>query len=149
MRKGRMPFETAGMLWLLSGLIAACDNTAEGVKQDTLAATAAASDGAEKARRELEQQVSQFKTQTNAKLEELSAAAAQLSAQTESGLDESRRKLKGEIEETKAKLERLSAQSGADLEKAKADLGAKLADLGKRLDATIEDVGDDAKDPVD
>ena len=122
MRKGRMPFETAGMLWLLSGLIAACDNTAEGVKQDTLAATAAASDGAEKARRELEQQVSQFKTQTNAKLEELSAAAAQLSAQTE---------------------------SGADLEKAKADLGAKLADLGKRLDATIEDVGDDAKDTVD
>lgn len=148
MRERRVPFETAG-LFLLLAVASACDQTAEGVKQDTLAATAAASDGAEKARRELEVQVNAFKTQTNAKLEELSAAAAQLSAQTENGLDDSRQKLKNEIAETKSKLQNLSAKSGAELEKAKADLSARLSDLGKRLDATIDDVGEEAKDSVE
>lgn len=149
MSKGRVSFETAGMLVLLGAAAAGCDHTAEGVKQDTLAATAAASDGADKARRELDQQMSQFKAQSNAKLEELSAAAAQLSAQTENGLDDSRRKLKAEIDETKDKLSQLSAKSGAELEKAKADLSARLSDIGKRLDATIDDVGEEAKDSVE
>jgi DNA anti-recombination protein RmuC len=145
MSKRRVPVEMAGMLSLL-WLSAACDHTAEGVKQDTLAATAAASDGADKARRELEQQVDAFKTQTRVKLEELSATAAQLSAQTNEGIDESRRKLKAEIDETRAKLDRLSAKSGAELEQAKADLSARLADLGKRLDATVDEVGDEIKE---
>ena len=149
MSKGRVSFETAGMLVLLGAAGAGCDRTVEGVKQDTLAATAAASDGADKARRELDQQMSQFKAQSNAKLEELSAAAAQLSAQTENGLDDSRRKLKAEIDETKDKLSQLSAKSGAELEKAKADLSARLSDIGKRLDATIDDVGEEAKDSVE
>src|SRR5262245_39457069 len=112
MSKRRVPFETAGLFLLLAGA-AACEHTAEGGKQDTLAAQAAANDGADKARRELDQQVNAFKAQTSAKLEELSAATAQLSAQTENGIDDSRQKLKSEIAETKAKLEHLSAKSGA------------------------------------
>lgn len=134
-------FLSAGLV--SSGLgLSGCERTADGIKQDTYAATASANDQAERAKRELQSQMDAFKSQTNAQLERLSASLAQLEAQTNSGMDESRQKLQAELAETKAKLGSLQAESGAELERAKSDLGARISDLGARMNSALHDVGD-------
>src|ERR1044071_7116371 len=100
-----------GLLLCLAFGGAACERTAEGIRQDTLAATAAASDSAEQAKQKLEGQLSEFKTETNEKLAELSDSVSKLQSKTNENIDESKAKLQAEIDATKAKLEGLSSKS--------------------------------------
>jgi DNA anti-recombination protein RmuC len=139
--KRRVWNEPATLL-LTALLVVACDRTAEGVKQDTAAATASASDTAEQARQSIDSQMSAFKAQTSAKLDELNVAVQRLSADTSASVSDSKQKLQLEIEETKAKLGQLSAQSGDQLEQAKTDLGARLEELRKRLNDKLDQTGD-------
>jgi DNA anti-recombination protein RmuC len=139
------------LLWV-SALCAstwACQRTAEGVKQDTQAATSAASQTAEDARRSLEGEVSAFKTETDAKLEQLSLALAQLEARAETGLDASKQKLKDEIGETRAKLGALKADSRTELQQAKSDLSQRVSEMGQQINSTLKKVGDKVEDTFD
>lgn len=146
----RISNEIAAVLLLSSGLLGmSCERTAEGIKQDTFAATAAASDQAQRAQQDLQQQMDSFKAQTNAQLDRIGASLTKLEAQTNSGIDESRQKLQAELDETKAKLGALKAESGVELERAKSDLAARIADLGRRLNGTLDDVGDGVEKTLD
>jgi DNA anti-recombination protein RmuC len=127
----------------------ACQRTAEGVKQDTEAATSAASQTAEDARRSLEGEVSAFKSETNAKLEQLSLALAKLEARAETGLDASKQKLKDEIGETRAKLGELKADSRTELQEAKSALGQRISEMGQQVNSTLQKVGDKVEDTFD
>jgi DNA anti-recombination protein RmuC len=127
----------------------ACQRTAEGVKQDTQAATSAASQTAEDAQRSLEGELSAFKSETNAKLEELSRALAGLEARAETGLDASKQKLKDEIGETRAKLGELKADSRTELQAAKSDLSQRISEMGKQVNSTLKKVGDRVEDTFD
>jgi DNA anti-recombination protein RmuC len=131
----------AGRVLALALLAVACDRTTEGVKQDTAAAAASASETAEQARQTLDSQMRAFKAQTSATLDELNVAVQKLSADTSASVGDSKQKLQLEIEETKTKLGQLSAQSGDQLEQAKADLGARLEELRKRLNGTLDQAG--------
>jgi hypothetical protein len=126
-----------------------CERTAEGAKQDALAASAAASESADQAKQGIQAQMDAFKAQTNEQLGRLSVAVAKLEAKTSAGIDDSKQKLQREIDETKQKLGELSAESGAELEKAKSDLGARINDLGKRIHTSVDEAGDKARDKLE
>jgi len=127
----------------------ACERTAEGIKQDTLAISGKADTTADETKRNLESEVSAFKAETKAKLERLSAAMAGLEARAGNDLDASKQKLKVEIDETRAKLAEVKAESRADWEKAKSDLDHSIAELGKRMNATLDNVGDKVEKTLD
>ena len=127
----------------------ACERTAEGLKQDTFAATAAADQSADEAKRTLQGEVDDFKTETNAKLEQLNAALSRLEAKADNGLEASKEKLKLELSETRAKLGELKAESREDWQRLKGELDQKLSDLGRRMKGTADEVGDEVEKAVD
>jgi CII-binding regulator of phage lambda lysogenization HflD len=149
----RLPIRPALVLLASFGALASgalgCERTAEGAKQDALAATAVANESAEQAKQGLQTQMDAFKAQTNAQLERLSVAVAKLEAKTSAGIDDSKQKLQTELDETKQKLGELSAESGAELEKAKADLGARINDLGKRINSSVDEAGEKVRDTLE
>lgn len=134
---------------LSSALTLSCQRTAEGAKEDALAASSAANDGAEQAKQSLQVQMDAFKAQTNAQLERLSVSLSQLEAQTNAGIDDSKQKLQAEIDATKEKLARLKAESGTELEAAKTDIGASMSDLGRRLDHSLDEAGDKVRKTIE
>ena len=69
--KRRRSIESAVFLLLCWGA-AACQRTADGIKRDTRAATAAASEQAEQTKGDVQAQVDDFKATTSAQLERLS-----------------------------------------------------------------------------
>lgn len=146
--KRRVTIAPAMTLLLLSS-VWACQRTAEGVKDDTLAATASASEQAERAKQELQVKMDAFKAETTAQLDRLSGSLSTLEAETNAGIDDSRKKLSLELEETKAKLGQLQAKSGTELDQAKSDLAARISDLGKRLNESVHTAGDKVEKAVD
>jgi uncharacterized protein HemX len=127
----------------------ACERTAEGLKQDTFAATAAADQSAEQAKRTLQGEVDEFKTETNAKIEQLNTALSELEAKADNGLETSKEKLKVELSETRAKLAELKAESREDWQRLKGELDQKLSDLGQRMKGKADEVGDEVEKTVD
>lgn len=127
----------------------ACERTAEGLKQDTFAATAAADESAEEAKRTLQTEVDDFKAETNAKIEQLNRKLSELEAKADNGLEASKEKLKLELSETRAKLGELKAESREDWQRLKGELDQKLADLGRRLNGTLDEVGDKVEKTLD
>ncbi len=138
--------------WVAPLLLSAslgCQRTAEGVKEDTLALATHAGKTADEARGTLESEVSSFKAEANAKLEELSVAAAALESKATDGLSASKQKLEGEILETRAKLAELKADSRADWQEAKRDLDDRLAHLGKQMNVALDKAGDKVEKTLD
>lgn len=144
-----MALRSLGVLALASTLALACQRTAEGAKQDALAASNAANAGAEQAKQSLQVQMDAFKAQTNAQLERLGASLSELEGKTSAGIDDSKQKLQAELDATKAKLARLKAESGTELEEAKTDIGQSMSDLGKRLNHSLEAAGDKVQKTLD
>ena len=134
-------FSVSGVLLLASAV--ACKSTAEGVKKDTAAAAEAVNDQGVAARGQLETEISEFKTKTRAKLDELTVAVSKLEAKAENGLDQSKSQLESQIDQTKSDLAALEASSKAELQQAKSALDARIADFGKRVNATFDKVGQD------
>jgi hypothetical protein len=126
-----------------------CQRTAEGVKEDTLALATNAGKTADEAKGTLETEVSSFKAEANAKLEELSVAAAALETKASDGLSASKQKLEGEILETRAKLAELKADSRAEWQEAKRDLDDRLAKLGKQMNLALDKAGDKVEKTLD
>lgn len=138
--------------FLLAALVAggaACERTAEGLKQDTFAATAAADQSADEAKRTLQAEVENFKAETNTKIEQLSAALAELEAKADNGLEASKEKLRTELAETRAKLGELKAESREDWQRLRGELDQKLSELRRRTNDTLEDVGDKVEETLD
>ena len=127
----------------------ACERTAEGLKQDTFAATAAADESADEAKRKLQAEVEDFKTETNVKIAQLNLALSELEAKADNGLETSKQKLKLELSETQAKLAELKAESREDWQRLKGELDQKVADLGRRMNGTLHDVGDKVEKTLD
>jgi hypothetical protein len=131
--------------WLSAVVLAAtlgCRRTAEGIKEDTLALATNAGKTADEAKSTLESEVSSFKAEANAKLEELSVEAAALESKAANGLNASKQKLEGEILETRAKLAELKADSRGEWQQAKRDLDNRIADLGRQMNAALDKAGD-------
>jgi uncharacterized protein HemX len=128
---------------------AACERTTEGLKQDTFAATAAADESADEAKRKLQGEVDDFKAETNVKLEQLNAALSKLEAKADKGLETSKEKLKLELSETRAKLGELKAESREDWQRLKGEVDQKLSELGRRMNGTLHEVGDEVEETVD
>jgi len=127
-----------GLLLLGAG---ACKNTADGIEQDTKAATERAAESAGEAKQALERDVGAFKTQAEAKLEQLTVAVQSLKAKAEGDLDGSRQKLEDQISETRQKLAQLKADGSSEWQKAKQDLEQRIAELGRQLNQTLDKAG--------
>src|SRR3954462_10497693 len=82
---------------LLAG--AGCQRTAEGIQQDTLSAKASAEKSAEDAKRTLDRQVGDFKTQAGAQLEKLTQQVDPWTTQAQGNLEGSKQKLEGQLHE--------------------------------------------------
>ena len=127
-----------GLLLLSAG---ACKNTTDGIEQDTKAATERASESAAEAKQALERDVGAWKTQAEAKLEQLTVGVHSLKAKTQDDLDGSRQKLEDQIGEAKQKLSQLKADGSSEWQKAKQDLEQRIAELGRQLNQTLDKAG--------
>lgn len=134
---------TLSSMFVLCAGVAACEKTAEGVKQDTAEVAEAVNDKGARAQQELDAEMQQFKARTQAKLDELSVSISALQAKAENGLDKSKTELQAQIDETKSELSRLQASSAAELERAKSSLDSRIADFGKRVNGALDEVGAD------
>lgn len=130
----------AGALLSLAGV--GCQRTAEGIQQDTLSAKARAQESADDAKRALDRQVAEFKTQAGAQLEKLSSQVGTWKTEAQGNLEESKQRLEGQLHETRAKLDSLGAHSQADWEKAKQDFDERLSTLGHQVHDGLEQAGD-------
>jgi len=145
------PFRAAwGCLWLLGAL--ACERTVDGIEQDTRAVTARAREGADEAKQKLESEVGAFKTEADAKLQQLSVSIESLKAKAQTDVTGSRQKLEEQLQETRDKLARLRAGTSAEWQQTKQDLDQRIAELGRRLNETLDHAGgslDKAGDKVE
>ena len=127
-----------GLLLLGAG---ACKNTANGIEQDTRAATDQATQSAGDAKLALERDVGAFKTQAEAKLEQLTVAVHALKDKAQGDLGGSQQKLEDQLGETKQKLAQLKADGSSEWQKAKQDLEQRIAELGRQLNQTLDKAG--------
>jgi len=140
---------TALSMFVLGAAVAACEKTAEGVKQDTAQVAEAVNEKGARAQHEIDAEMQEFKARTQAKLDELSVSISALQAKAETGLDKSKTELQSQIDETKSELSKLQASSQAELERAKSSLDARIADFGKRVNGTLDEVGEDLDEAGD
>jgi DNA anti-recombination protein RmuC len=117
--------------------VGACKNTADGIEQDTKAATERAGE----AKQALERDVGAFKSQAEAKLEQLTVAVHSLKDKAQDDLDGSRQKLEDQISETRQKLAQLKADGSSEWQKTKQDLEQRIAELGRQLNQTLDKAG--------
>lgn len=129
--------------FILCCLGSSCERTAEGLKQDTQSLATSASEKGTAAERDLEEEVSAFRAEAEAKLKELSESMEKLEAKAERGLDESKQELARQIDETKGELGQLKAKSRSEWEETKRKLNARLAGFGEKVNATFDEVGDE------
>lgn len=129
-----------GAFLLLAGV--GCQRTAEGIQQDTLSAKASAEKSADDAKRTLDRQVGDFKTQAGAELEKLTQQVDTWKTEAQGNLEESKQKLEGQLHETRAKLDSLSAHSQSDWDKVKQDFDQRMSTLGHQVHDGLEQAGD-------
>ena len=98
---------TAACLTLLGAL--GCERTRDGLQQDTEAATAQARESADEAKRKLELEVGDFKTQANAKLEQISESINGLGVRARDNVDGSRVDLQQQLADARARVSQLKA----------------------------------------
>jgi predicted small secreted protein len=134
---------------LLCAVAAGCEKTAEGVKDDTSRVADSVNEKGARAQQELEAEMKEFKARTQAKLDELSVSISALQTKAETGLDKSKADLQAQIDETKSELSKLQASSEVELQRAKSSIDARLSDFGKRVNGTLDDVGEDLDEAGD
>jgi F0F1-type ATP synthase membrane subunit b/b' len=118
-----------------------CERTREAFQQDTEAATAQARESAEEAKLRLEREVGDFKTQANAKLEQLSVSINGLGARAQENVDGSRADLQQQLAEARARVSQLKADGSTQWQQSKTELDQRIADLGKRLKESLDGAG--------
>jgi DNA anti-recombination protein RmuC len=133
----------------LLGLVGGCENTTAGVKKDTSAATTAAANKADEAKRALDSEITTFRQQTGQKLQQLTVAIASLEAKAEDGLSDSGKQIQQQIEETRGTLQGLKAASREEWEETRTQIDARVAKLGKQINETLDDVGDSVQEKLE
>jgi len=118
-----------------------CQRTADGLEQDTREASERARETAADAKKSLDREVGAFKTQADAKLQELTVSINSLKAQAQTNLEGSRHKLETELNATRQQLSQLKADSSSELQSAKQDLEQRIAELGRELNQTLDKAG--------
>jgi len=125
---------------LLLGLLG-CQHSVDGIEQDTREAREHARESAADAKQALDREVGAFKTQADAKLQELSVSINGLKAKAQTGLEGSRQKLEAELNDTRQQVTQLKADSSTQWQKAKQDLDQRIAELGRQLNQTLDKAG--------
>jgi DNA anti-recombination protein RmuC len=118
-----------------------CQRTVDGLEQDTREARDHARESAAEAQQALDREVGTFKTQADAKLEELSVSINSLKAKAQNDLDGSRQKLEQQLSEARQQVTQLEADSSSQWQKAKQDLDQRIAELGRQLNQTLDKAG--------
>jgi DNA anti-recombination protein RmuC len=119
----------------------ACQRTADGLEQDSREASERARESAADAKRSLDREVGAFKTQADAKLQELTVSINALKAQAQTNVEGSRQKLEAELNGTRQQLSQLKADSSTEWQKAKHVLEQRIAELGRELNQTLDKAG--------
>lgn len=141
MNRNQRSFSLPGWscLLVLAGL--GCQRTVDGLEQDTREARDQARESASATEQALEREVGDFKTQANAKLQELSVSIHSLKSRAQDDLDGSRQKLEGQLSEARQQVTQLQADSSSQWQKAKDDLNQRIAELGRQLNQTLDKAG--------
>jgi DNA anti-recombination protein RmuC len=133
-RLSRLP---AWSCLLLLGVLS-CQRTVDGLEQDTREARDHARESAADAKQTLDREVGAFKTQADAKLEELSVSINALKAKAQNDLDGSRQKLEAQLTDARQQVTQLKADSSTEWQQAKQNLDQRIAELGRQLRETLD-----------
>src|SRR4051812_42792939 len=125
---------------LLLGVLG-CKHSVAGLEQDTNEAREQARESAADAKQTLDREVGAFKTQADAKLQELSVSINALKAKAQTDLDGSRQKLEAKLNDTRQQVTQLQVDSSSQWHKAKQDLDQRIAELGQQLNQTLDKAG--------
>ncbi|MEY4549082.1 MAG: hypothetical protein RL685_5277 [Pseudomonadota bacterium] len=134
-----VPCIAAACLTLLAAF--GCERTRDALQQDTESATAQARESAEETKLRLEREVGDFKTQANAKLEQLSVSINGLGTRARENVDGSRVDLQQQLADARARVSQLKADGSTQWQQTKAELDQRIADLGKRLNESLDGAG--------
>lgn len=130
-----------------------CERTAEGIKQDTRAISAAADESASEAKAKLESEVADFKSEAAAKLDRLSTDLDALRARVKDGVGDSARTAEAELQagldKARAQLGNLKAETREQWRDTKSSLDEQLSDLRRRLEDSAKKAGDEVEKTLD